>query len=291
VSRVIPVGDLSETQLLRWAGAVEQGSSHLLARTLVDAAESADGPLPIARAHVESPGRGVTAEVEGHQVAVGARAFILERSAVAPDVLSALERNDVGLRAYVAVDGQVAGVVEYSDRTRRGLADMFARLAKLGVRRRLVLSGDHTPNVRAVAQEVGISEARGDLLPADKVSVVQQLVREGNHVLMVGDGTNDAPALSAAHVGVALASHGGGISAEAADVVLLADDLSRVADAIQIGHRTLAVARQSIWLGLGLSLIALVAAAFGMIPPTVGALLQEAIDVASIVNALRASRG
>ena len=291
VSRVIPVGDLSEMQLLHWAGAVEQGSSHLLARTLVDAAQSADGPLPMARAHLESPGRGVTADVAGHEVAVGGRAFILERAAVTPDVLSAIERNEVGLRAYVAVDGQVAGVVEYSDRTRPGLSDMFARLAKLGVRRTLLLSGDHTPNVRAVAQEVGITEARGDLLPADKVSVVQQLVREGNHVLMVGDGTNDAPALSAAHVGVALASHGGGISAEAADVVVLADDVSRVADAVQIGHRTLAVARQSIWLGLGLSIIAMVAAAFGKIPPTVGALLQEAIDVASILNALRASRG
>jgi heavy metal translocating P-type ATPase len=291
VSRVIPVGDLGETQLLRWAGAVEQGSSHLLARTLVDAAQSTDGPLPIARAHLESPGRGVTADVDGHEVAVGARAFILERAAAAPDVLSALERNEVGLRAYVAVDGRLAGVIEYSDRTRPGLADMFARLAKLGVRRALLLSGDHTPNVRAVAQEVGITEARGDLLPAEKVSVVQQLVREGNQVLMVGDGTNDAPALSAAHVGIALASHGGGISAEAADVVLLIDDVSRVADAIQIGHRTLAVARQSIWLGLGLSVLAMVAAAFGEIPPTVGALLQEAIDVASIVNALRASRG
>jgi P-type E1-E2 ATPase len=142
-----------------------------------------------------------------------------------------------------------------------------------------------------VAQEVGIHEARGDLLPEGKVSVVHQLVREGAHELMVGDGTNDAPALSAAQVGVALASHGGGISAEAADVVVLTDDLSRVADAVEIGHRTLNVARQSIWLGLGLSVAAMIGAAFGSIPPTVGALLQEVIDIASITNALRASRG
>ncbi|HZI40308.1 MAG TPA: heavy metal translocating P-type ATPase, partial [Gemmatimonadaceae bacterium] len=291
VKHVITTGEMAESELLRLAAAVEQGSSHLLARTLVDAALIAGGTLPTARAHVESPGRGVTAEVEGHEVSVGARAFILERARVTPEVLSKLERSEVGLRAYVAIDGRVAGVVEYSDRTRPGLRDLFARLSQLGVRRAMLVSGDHTPNVRAVAQEVGIAEARGDLLPEGKVSVVHQLVREGAHVLMVGDGTNDAPALSAALVGVALASQGGGVSAEAADVVVLADDLSRVADAIEIGHRTLSVARQSIWLGLGLSAVAMVAASLGSIPPTIGALLQEAIDIASITNALRASRG
>ena len=290
VRRVLTTGDLNEQALLRLAAAVEQGSSHLLARTLVDAALATGATLPIARAHVESPGRGLTAEVEGHEISVGSRAFILERARVNPKVLARLEHSEVGLRAYVAIDGCLAGVVEYSDRTRPGLRDLFARLAASGVDRAILLSGDHTPNVRAVAQEIGISDARGDLLPEAKVSVVQQLVREGCHVLMVGDGTNDAPALSAAHVGIALASQGGGISAEAADVVVLADDLSRVADAVDIGHRTLRVARQSIWLGLGLSIIAMVAASFGAIVPTIGALLQEGIDIASIANALRASR-
>ncbi|HEY2377226.1 MAG TPA: heavy metal translocating P-type ATPase [Gemmatimonadaceae bacterium] len=291
VRRVLTTGDLSDAELLRLAASVEQGSSHLLARTLVDAALDSGATLPLARAHIESPGRGVTAEVEGHEVSVGSRAFILERARANPAVLSRLEREEVGLRAYIAIDGCLAGVVEYSDRTRPGLRELRARLATLGIERAILLSGDHAPNVRAVAQEIGIVEARGDLLPEGKVTVVQQLVREGYHVLMVGDGTNDAPALSAAHVGVALASQGGGISAEAADVVVLADDVSRVADAVEIGHHTLDVARQSIWLGLGLSIIAMIAASFGSIAPTIGALLQEVIDIASIANALRASRG
>ena len=290
VRRVLTTGEISEADLLRLAASVEQGSSHLLARTLVDAALSSGGTLPVARAHVESAGRGVTAEVDGREVSVGSRAFILERARAKPDVLSHLEHADVGLRAYVAIDGCLAGVVEYSDRTRPGLRELLTRLGTLGIDRAILLSGDHAPNVRAVAQDAGITEARGDLLPEGKVSVVQQLVREGRRVLMVGDGTNDAPALSAAHVGVALASQGGGISAEAADVVVLADDLSRVADAVEIGHRTLHVARQSIWLGLGLSIIAMIAASFGAVLPTIGALLQEVIDIASITNALRASR-
>lgn len=290
VSRVLTVPGMTEHELLRLAGAVELGSSHLLARTLVDAARAAGVILPPAHHHLESPGRGVAADVEAHEVAVGARAYVLERATFTPEQLAALERDDVGLRAYVAVDRQLAGVVEYEDRVRPGVRPLLARLRTLGVARTLLLSGDHAPNVKAVAAEAGIADARGDLLPDGKVSVIYQLGREGARVMMVGDGTNDAPALSAAHVGVALASHGGGISAEAADVVVLADDLTRVADSIVIGQETLAVARQSIWLGLGLSAAAMVVASLGLLAPAAGALLQEGIDIASIVNALRASR-
>jgi P-type E1-E2 ATPase len=291
VSAVHTNGDLTDRELLALAGAAEQGSSHLLARTLADAAAALGTRLPIARHTTESPGRGVMAEVDGRQVIVGARAFVLERATMpAVQALAALEGNDVGLRAYVAVDGRLAGVVEYADRVRPDLHLLFSELARLGIDRTILLSGDHTPNVRAVAQLAGISETHGDLLPDGKVSIIRQLAREGAHVLMVGDGTNDAPALSAADVGIALASHGGGISAEAADVVILADDLSRVGDAIAIGKRVMAIARESIWLGLSLSAAAMMAAAAGFLVPTLGALLQEVIDIAAITNALRASR-
>jgi P-type E1-E2 ATPase len=136
---------------------------------------------------------------------------------------------------------------------------------------------------------MGIEEAHGELLPGDKVAHVERLMSAGERVLMVGDGTNDAPALTTATVGIALASGGGGITAEAADAVILADDPSKVATAIAISRRTIRIARQSIWVGLGLSGLGMVAAAFGYLPPIAGALAQEAIDVAVILNALRAS--
>jgi heavy metal translocating P-type ATPase len=277
-------------ELLVLAGAAEQGSSHLLARTLVDAATASGEPLEHARHVVESPGRGITADVGGHEVMVGARAFVLDRATYTVQQLADLEGGEVGLRAYVAIDGRLAGVVEYADRLRPGIRELFTRLASLEIKRTMLLSGDHTPNVRAVASQAGIREARGDLLPEGKVSVIRELEREGAHVAMIGDGTNDAPALSAAEVGIALASHGGGISAEAADVVILADDLSRVPESIAIGKRTMVIARQSIWLGLGLSTVAMAIAAAGYLAPTMGALLQEVIDIAAITNALRASR-
>ena len=276
---------------LRLAGAVEQGSSHLLARTVVDAARERGIALPVARHHNESAGRGLSADVEGHEVTVGARAFILERHGIPPETLAPLERDEHGLRAYVAIDGQLAGVIEYADRLRPGMREVFDALRRLGVAHTLLLSGDHAPNVREVARAVGITDARGDLLPEGKVHAIQRLQNEGARVLMVGDGTNDAPALSTANVGIALAGHGGGITAEAADIVVLVDDLGRVVEAIEIARRTLRIAKQSIWVGLGLSGIAMLFAARGFIPPTIGALLQEGIDVAVILNALRTSMG
>ena len=291
VARVLAVPTLTEEDVLRLAGGVEQGSGHLLARTVVQAAESRGIQLPAARQIVETPGQGVRGEVEGRWVSVGGWSFVLGHHPAAEPALRALRRQTpgAGLRAYVAVDGHGAGVIEYADRLRPGLPVFMSRLKRLGVRRTLLLSGDDQVNATAVGKAVGIDEAHGDLLPEAKVAYVQRLMKEGERVLMVGDGTNDAPALSSASVGIALAGGGGGISAEAADAVILADDPTRVAEAIEISRRTLRLARQSIWVGLGLSGTAMIFASLGYIPPVPGALLQEGIDVAVILNALRAA--
>ena len=291
VAAVHALDGVDEHELLASAAALELGSGHLLARSTVDEARRRTLDLPVATSIVEHPGQGVSGEIGGVRVTVGSLALVRARHPAAASALDALHGDARGLRAYVASGDRALGAITYADKLRDGLAPLFARLHALGLRRLVLLSGDHTEHVLPIARAVGIDEARGDLLPEDKVEVVRALEREGRRVLMVGDGTNDAPALAAATVGVALAAHGGGISAEAAGVVLLADDVTRAADAVEIGQHAVRVARQSIIAGLALSGAAMVAAALGHIPPTVGALLQEAIDIAVILNALRAARG
>jgi heavy metal translocating P-type ATPase len=291
VARVLAAPSFTSEEVLRLASGVEHGSSHLLARTLIDEAVSRGIELPRGREITEAPGEGVTGEVEGRWVTVGGWAFVVRRH---PESESGLHmamraKDGAGLRAYVAVDGHGAGVIEYADRLRPEMREFLTALRRLGIRRTLLLSGDDQTNATAVGRAVGIDEAHGELLPGQKVAFIQRLVKEGERVLMVGDGTNDAPALSSATVGVALASGGGGITAEAADAVILADDPTRLVEAIVISRRTLRLARQSIWAGLGLSGAAMIAASLGYVPPVAGALLQEGIDVAVILNALRAA--
>jgi len=295
VAAVTPAAGWTEADVLRNAAAVEHGSGHLLARSLVAAAEAhpAVGAIPPASDVVEAAGRGVRGRVAGKEVYVGSRSYLIDSvSGIGGEIASlhGPSSSGIGLRAYVAIDGHAVGMIDYADRVRDTAPALLRKLDGLGIRRTMLLSGDHAANVHAVAEEVGIESARGDLLPADKVHAVQALVDDGETVVMVGDGVNDAPALSAAHVGIAVAG-GGGITAEAADVVLISDDIGRAAEAIVIGRRTMHVAKQSLAAGLGLSTIAMLFAAAGYIPPAIGALLQEGIDIAVIVNALRASRG
>jgi heavy metal translocating P-type ATPase len=296
VTAVEGIDGASADELLRFAAAIEMGSGHLLARSVLDEATARHLTIPSAREIVEHAGRGVTGLVAGHRVSVGNRTLVGEHHPERRGALDALHPATAGgLRAYVvveALDGSTPpriGVITFGDRLRADLPPFFQRLTRLGLTRTVLLSGDHVENVRPVAEALGISEAQGDLLPDGKVAAVKALEASGRRVLMVGDGTNDAPALSAATVGVALAAHGGGISAEAAGVVLLADDVTRVEDAVRIGQRAVTIARQSIVAGLILSGAAMVIASLGFIPPTVGALIQEGIDVAVILNALRAA--
>ena len=284
VSQVTAHAPYTEPEILRLAAAVERGSGHSLARTVVAEAEARNIPRMVAQQIHEFPGRGVEGVVDGRTVIVGAASLLRDCTASGPAA------NGSGLRAHVAIDGRLAGTITFADRLRTDAVDMVSRLRRLGFAHIALLSGDDQATAQDVATAVGIPIVKGDLLPEDKARYVSALHAERRRVLVVGDGTNDAPALASATVGLALAAHGGGIAAEAADVVLLGEDLGRIPEAVALGRRTLRIARQSLIVGLGLSTVAMGFAALGHIPPAVGALLQEGIDVAVILNALRTAQ-
>jgi heavy metal translocating P-type ATPase len=287
LQRVTTAPGFDRADVLSVAAAAEQRSSHLLASVLVEAVKAEGFQIPPGTDYQEAAGQGISAVVKGHQVRVGGRGFVVPRTVDGESIAEGLEHPEATLRAYVAIDDRLAAVLEYADELRPDIADLLVQLERDGVTRFVLLSGDHTPIARDIAGRVGIREAYGDFLPADKAQFVDRLRAEGRVVMMVGDGINDAPALAGADVGVALASYGAGIAAESADVVILVDAVGRVRDAVHIARRTMRIARQSIWVGLGLSGIAMIFAAFGALAPIVGAGIQEAIDVAVILNALR----
>jgi P-type E1-E2 ATPase len=189
----------------------------------------------------------------------------------------------------VAVDRRLAGVIVLADRIRRDARSVIEDFRSAGVRRIVLASGDRKEVAEAVGAALGVDQSLGELVPEEKLAVVVR-ERANGPVMMVGDGVNDAPALAAADVGVAIAARGGAASSEAAGVVVLVEELAPLARAVRIAQRTRRIAVQSVIAGLGLSLAAMVAAAFGYLPPVYGALLQEGIDVAVILNALRALR-
>ena len=284
VSRVIPLNGGSPEHLLRLAAAAEQLSANHLAQAVTRAGIARFGPLPAASDFAETPGGGVEASVGGVTVHVGSAAYLAARG------IAAQRPADDATRAYVALDGRVAGAIEFADRVRPEVPALVQRLARLGVREVVILTGDDRVPAERIAREAGIGRVRADLLPADKVAEVRGLMQAAgaDGVVMVGDGINDAPALAAATVGIAMGAHGTAISAEAADIVLLVDDVGRVGEAVAISQRMRRIALQSVGVGLGVSLALMTIASFGGLSPAVGAVLQEALDAAVILNALRA---
>ncbi|MGH2390506.1 MAG: HAD-IC family P-type ATPase, partial [Chloroflexota bacterium] len=262
-----------------------------MARALVAAGRATGQALPTPSDLVEAAGLGVTGQVEGYVMDVGSPAFAEQRGLQSRERVEG-ERRTAGASddpvAVVGIDGQAVGLVLYHDPLRPGVPVLLQRLQQLGVRETVLLTGDDEATARAIGRQAGISTVKADLLPAQKVDVIRELLGRHAVVVMVGDGINDAPALATATVGIAMGAHGAAVSAEAADVVITVDDIGRVADAVAIGKHTLHIAKQSIWVGLGVSGAMMAIAAVGYIPPTLGALLQEILDVAVILNALRA---
>ncbi|HEU5437989.1 MAG TPA: heavy metal translocating P-type ATPase [Ktedonobacterales bacterium] len=288
---------------LRLAASVEQFSAHILARAVVAAASERKWPLLPVSDFSEVAGKGVMACVaapsdEGGehgrvQLAIGNRTYMrLLGISLPPNLLEERERRaaEGQISSLLAMDGRVVGLLVFADVPRPQLAELGPALRTSGIREVVLLTGDGPAAAERVGRLARVDRVIAQSLPDDKVREVAALEAEGRRVLMVGDGVNDAPVLAAATVGLALGSQGLTASTGVADGVLLSSNILQVVTVVRLGRHVLRVAKQGIWVGIGLSLLAMLFAAAGLIPPTAGALLQEGIDVVVILNALRAGK-
>jgi heavy metal translocating P-type ATPase len=276
-------------EVLRLAASLDQASTHVMAEALIKAAKARSLSLSKPTNVEETAGAGLSGTIDGHHVVVGgsdyARRHLRQGAGIwKPGFPGSAATIDV------AIDGVLAGTLVMTDPLRKDAATVIERLRHAGIARIVLATGDRAAVAEPIVRKLSIDELRADLTPQGKVEVVQA-ARSAGPVMMVGDGVNDAPALAAADVGVAMGARGAAASSETADIVLLVDRIDRLADAIGIAHRSARIAMQSVIVGLGLSILAMIAAALGYLPPLYGALLQEAIDVAVILNALRALKG
>ncbi len=284
LARVQAVAPFGEEEVLRLAASAEQYSTHVLARSVIEAATDRGHELEPATDAEEQATNGVRASLASGVVLVGKHSFVSRATGPFPQVT--LRSGE--LAVYVAVDGVHAGALVMRDELRADAVPTLQRLAALGVSDVMILTGDARATADHLAAEIGIEDVRAECSPEDKVLAVTG--HPNRPVMMVGDGVNDAPVLAAADVGVAMGARGATAASESADIVVMTDDLAKIGDAVAIGHRTMSVALQSIWLGIGLSLVLMGIAAFGFIPAIAGALTQEVVDLASILSALRARR-
>lgn len=279
VNSVVPVG-CSESDLLMYAALAESVSTHPISQSLtraygqpVDAARIRDAE--------EIGGHGVSAKVDGRRVAVGNLKWMTQQSVECPAAAVG------GTVVYVAIDGVYSGYIQISDRVKPHSAAAIAQLKKEGIRRTVMLTGDRKESER-VATELGMDEVHSEMLPADKVAVVEKLIADGNRVAFVGDGINDAPVLARADVGIAMGAMGSDAAIEAADVVLMDDDPMKTAVAIRIARKCIRIVYENIVLALGIKLICLALGALGMVNMGMAIFADVGVMVLAVLNAIRA---
>ncbi|KVV38133.1 cation transporter [Burkholderia territorii] len=274
--------------VLRFAASLAQASGHVISDALTVAARERGIDLSPPSGVVETAGEGVTGRVGNRTVTIGKFAYVCACSTAAPWSDAFLEQvgNAGGAAVFVGVDGVMIGAIRMADQLRLETPRALRLLKRECVERLVMLTGDRRDIACAVGELLGVTDVRAEQTPADKLAAIQAARSEGV-TIMVGDGVNDAPALAAADVGIAMGARGAAASSEAADVVLLVDRLDRLVDAIRIARRSRRIALESVVTGMSLSVVAMTIAAAGFLQPIAGAVIQEVIDVVVIVNALR----
>jgi len=293
VARVDAFGALDVGEVLRLAASLDQVSPHVLAGAIVHEARERGLVLTFPAGVSEEQGGGIRGRVEGREVALGNMSYVTSGGPLPPSALEVRRRSmlEGSSCAFVRVDDEAVGAIVIDDPIRPDAATVIRSLRQVGVERLLMVTGDRPDVAATVAGALGLDEILSERTPAQKVEAVEAERRDGRITIMVGDGINDAPALATADVGVAMGARGATASSEAADVVLVLDRLDRLVDAITIAQRSRSVAMQSAALGMGLAFGFMFLGAFGVLGPVGAAIVQEVIDVTSILNALRALGG
>ncbi len=291
VTALHPTGATTSDELLAMAAAVELRSEHPLARAIVAAAEDRNVAVARPSEFVSLPGAGAVATVAGRQVLIGSPALMQERSIVTAgyeDEIADTQTNGATAVA-VAADGELVGVIAIADQIRDTAPAAIASMHDAGIDTVVMLTGDNPRTAASVAEQVGIDQVHASLKPDDKAALVHDLAREG-HVAMVGDGVNDAPALAAATVGIAMGAAGSDVALETADVALMADDITKLADALHLGRRTRRLVTQNLGLSLAILIVLVPGALLGWFSLPVAVAAHELSELAVILNGIRAAR-
>jgi Zn2+/Cd2+-exporting ATPase len=295
VTDVIALNGVSEDELLRIAGAVEQQSNHPLALAVVEAAEQRGLSLPDAEGLENVPGRGVRSEVNGQRVLIGSRKLFDDaddasaRALLTSEARKQVDRLEANGRStmIVAHGHQLIGILGLADTPRPNVSSVLGALRKLGVERLIMLTGDHQRVADNIAAQVGLTDAKADLLPEQKLAAMRELERQYDAIGMVGDGVNDAPALATATVGIAMGGAGTAVALETADVALMGDDLSKLPFAVGLGRASRRIIQQNLAISIGVIVLLIVTSVIGLIPLGGAVILHEGSTLVVVANALR----
>jgi heavy metal translocating P-type ATPase len=287
VDKVTTFAGHTINDVLGTAASLEQSSNHVLATAIVEAAAGRKIRVTKAKHVSESAGHGLTAQLKNGRVLVGNHNFMESSNVTMPAAFRPASITQTA--TYVAIDDKLAGVITFRDELRPETKTTLDRLRELRLGNMLMVTGDHDAAAKSIAKSVGIKDYVAGALPGDKLRAIERI--EERPVIFVGDGVNDAPVLTASDVGIALGARGSTAASESADIVVLQDSLSYVARAVDIARYTFRIARQSILVGIGLSLALMLIFATGKFSPVIGAFVQEIVDVVVIFNALRAHYG
>lgn len=282
VGKVQTFGSSKKQDVLFAAASLEQNSNHVLAQAIVNEASKHSLKLAKVKQLREQAGLGLVGVVNRQEVLVGNASLLFNHEVTIPAKL----QSQAATTVFVAINNKLAGVIEFADELRPETKSTLKKLKSLGIKNFLMITGDNLASAKKIAKQVGITNVKASALPADKLSAVTEIPH--GPVAFVGDGVNDAPVLTAADVGIALGARGSAAASESADVVIMQDDFARVASSVEIAKRTFFIAKQSILIGIFISVGLMLIFATGKFKPIYGAGLQELVDVAVIFNALRA---